>query len=342
MKRFLGDGLPEQPRLAVIANDAIGNFVVATPLLQMLRRTYPTGTIHFFGGSRTRELQQPSDLFDDQFELHGPSFWETASLLAARAGTYDLTINFERTALAKVATATFGAEGFVCGPCVGPGGRGDLDYPSDARGDLWRDEAWISEDITSRYDFLTSGFMGEILARLAYLEGPVPRYRVPSQEPSMEVPDILFSASASLPDKIWPEEKWVDLISTIQRSGRTMGLIGAPPKVGSEHWKGGGIEDAIIGTGAVVDLRGRLSLSEVVGALARCKQVFTLDNGILHLACATDTRTIGLFRYGIHRLWAPPVSNLHVLVPEPHQIVADISVSACVEALGLHENSGLH
>lgn len=342
MKRYLGEALPDNPRLAVIANDAIGNFVVVTPLLQMLRRTYPTASIKFFGGSRTRELQQPSDLFDEQFELHGPSLRETTSLLAEHTGGYDLVINFERTALAKVTTAALGADGYVCGPSIGPGGRGDLEYPDDRRGDLWRDEEWISDSLTSRYEFLESGFMGEILARLAYLEGPVPRYRVASAQAAIAIPDVLFSASASLPDKIWPESKWVELIGALNRSGKTMGLIGAPPKVGSEHWKGGGVEESIVGTGQVEDLRGKLSLPEVVGALGACNQVFTLDNGILHLACATETPTIGLFRYGIHRLWAPPVPNLTVLTPEPEHIVADIPVRACLQALGIHENSGLH
>jgi ADP-heptose:LPS heptosyltransferase len=98
---------------------------------------------------------------------------------------------------------------------------------------------------------------------------------------------------------------------------------------------GGGVEEAIAKSGMVQDLRGQLTLPEVVGALAMTNLVFTLDNGILHLACATDTPTVGLFRYGIHRLWAPPVSNLKVIVPMPGKVVGDIPAENAMRALGI-------
>ena len=43
-----------------------------------------------------------------------------------------------------------------------------------------------------------SGFIGEIFCRLAYLEGPIPSYRIPSAEPPIEVPPLLIATSASL------------------------------------------------------------------------------------------------------------------------------------------------
>jgi ADP-heptose:LPS heptosyltransferase len=61
--------------------------------------------------------------------------------------------------------------------------------------------------------------------------------------------------------------------------------------------------------------------------------VITIDNGILHLAAATGTPTVGLFRHGIHRLWAPPFANLTVLTPGEKKAVAEIPVQVVQEAI---------
>jgi heptosyltransferase III len=328
MRRYLGpENLPAKPRVAVIANDAIGNFVVATPLLQMLVPELAPSFLMYFGGTRTAEYEAASDLFDAHFPLHGT---DPAEALAKAPRNFDLIVNVENSTFAKAFAAFLaGPETQLCGPCLGS--RGDIPFPEDPRGDLWRDKEWVAEDLSARYPFLSSGYIAEIYARLAYLEGEVPRYRLPKQ-PVSDVPDVLIAASASLPDKLWPYEKWAEILSQI---GRSVGLLGAPPAAQKQYWKGNSLEDDLVAQGLVHDLRGKFTLPQVTGALASAKLVLTLDNGILHVACATSTPVVGLFRYGIHRLWAPPVPNLSVLTPAPDQIVSDIPVETVLEAVRL-------
>lgn len=323
MKRYLGKGLPPSPRVAVIANDAIGNFVVATPLLQMLRRELEPKAIHYFGGVRTRELQSGSDLMDKSFLLHGR---DLALTLAEVCDAYDLVVNVEQGDLAQRCAAALGEGALVCGPCAG------LPFPDDARGDLWRDRQWVSPDLTQRYPFLETGWIAEVYARLAYLQGPVPPYRLPSQPTDPGV-DVLIAASASLPEKLWPQAKWAEVIRLLDARGLKVGLLGAPPNVQGTHWKGADDESSLVEATSLRDLRGQFSLPEVVGALSKARLVLTLDNGIMHLACATSTPTVALFRYGIHRLWAPPVANLIPVVAEPDCTVGDIAVTQVVEAI---------
>jgi heptosyltransferase III len=330
MKRYQGEGLPASPRIAVIANDAIGNFVVATPLLQMLRRELEPSMIHYFGGKRTLELQEASDLFERHFPLHGTSLRESAALLISEE--YDLVVNVENSAMAKAAAAMLaGPQTFVCGPSLDAQGRRDLPFPADERGDLWRDQAWIAEDLASRYPFLSSGFIGEIYVRLCYLEGPVPPYRVPIAPPNRETPDVLIAASASLPDKLWPAEKWTAALEQLASEGYSIGLLGAKPSVQREHWRGDSCEDLLVERGLVQDLRGAFTLPQVAGALGECRLCLTLDNGILHLAAAVGAPTVGLFRFGIHRLWAPPVPSVKPVVAGEGQAVAEIPVHDVVE-----------
>lgn len=329
MIRYQGQPIPEHARIALISNDAIGNYVVITPLVEMLRSRYPRATINYFGGVRTEEFWRIDDRFLDGYPLFGSP---PHGLSDVANPPFDWVINVEWLPWAKAATAILAGEnGFVTGPCLDAAGRGDLPFASDSRGALAADQNWISDDITRRYSFLTSGFIGEIFCRLAYLDGPVPRYRVPREEIASPV-DVLIAMSASLPEKLWPVEKWVQAVTKIRARGLTVGLLGAKPASQKGFWKGASAEDHLVDSGLVEELRGRYSLPQVVGVLASARQVLTLDNGIMHLAAATETPTAGLFRRGIHRLWTPPNGNVAVVLP-PGDSVEDILVETALGAL---------
>ncbi len=332
MHRYTGERLRVGSRIAVISNDALGNFAAVTPLLQMLRSTHRPSVLDYFGGSRIHELASASDLMDGVFPLHGASPEESVRWLSA--GPYDLVVNVEQTAWSKAYAALLaGSSGAVCGPCVGPGGRGELEFPDDEVGRLWLDKRWIAEDLRAKHPILESGFIGEIFCRGCYLRGPIPGYRIPSAPCNRSVPDVLLATAASLPEKLWPIDRWIAAVEALHEQGLSLGLIGAKPSDQGKFWKGAEDENRLIATGWVQDLRGAFTLPEVVGALAKALVVLTLDNGILHFAVASGTPTVGLFRYGIHRLWAPPASNLSVLVPAPEEAVATIAVADVLEAV---------
>ncbi len=330
MKRYTAQNLPAGARMAVVTNDALGNFVMATPLMQMLRAKYAPAALDYFGGTRVEELAEASDLVDEAYSLHGSSPRAFAQSLPE---PYDLVVNLERTAWSKCSAAMLaGKAGYVCGPCLDAEGRFDLAFADDERGKLWADPEWLAEDITRRYPFLRSGFIGEMFCRLAYLDGPVPGYRLPQATPDSAIPDVLISLIASQPEKLWSVEHWVRLVQDIREREVTVGLVGAKPKQQSKYWTGADSEGAVVVAGAE-DLRGRLTLPQVVGAIGRARLVVAIDNGIVHLACATDTPVLGLFRHGIHRLWAPPVPNLRVIEPGVGGQVAHISYTSVWDAL---------
>jgi ADP-heptose:LPS heptosyltransferase len=330
VRRYTGQDLPTGARIAVLTNDALGNLVVATPLMQMLREKVGPSALDHFGGTRVQELAEASELIDVAFPLHGSS---PRRLAVSLPEAYDLVVNVERSAWAKCAAAVLAGEsGFVCGPCLDGEGRGDLPFADDPRGRLWNDEEWIAEDLTTRYRFLDSGFIGEIFCRLAYLDGPIPPYRLPHRAPSRPVPEVLISTAASLPEKLWSGEHWFALVQALRENHLSVGLLGAKPELQSRYWEGGGFEAGVIEAGAE-DLRGTLTLPEVMGAIDGARLVVTIDNGIVHFACASNTPTVGLFRNGIHRLWAPPTPNLLALEPGQGRQVRDIPYSTVWSAV---------
>lgn len=317
--------------MAVVANDALGNFVIATPLLQMLRAAHRPATLDFFGGSRVAELQNACDLINRPFLLHGPAPQDSLRE-AAESGPYDLVVNLEAGPLALVAAAVLaGDSGYVVGPCAGPGGRGTLGPAGDDRGRLSVDPDWMRATITTDYPFLSSPWIGEIFCRLAYLDGPVPPYRLPSAEPPQPIPDILIATAASSTEKLW--HGWTEALEVLRMRGHSVGLLGAPPAAQRAFWQGDDAESKLVESGLVEDLRGKFTLPAVVGAIQRAKLVLTLDNGIMHLAAGTSTPTVALFRPGIRRLWAPPSTTVHALEPAEGSPVSAISESVVLEAV---------
>lgn len=327
MHRYLGEGLPNRPRIALIANDALGNFAVSCPVAQVLREMLRPALLDAFTGNRVMEIAQECPWFDDTVPIYGESPRVVAERLVQRP-PYDLVVNMENAAWAKAAVAILAGEGgFAVGPAANRDGRGDLPFGNSPEGRLWSDRNWIRDSLRIDYPFLSTGHIAEIVSRCCYWDGPIPPYRLPQHDPGREIPDVIISASASLPEKLWPLESWLDLIRRITDSGRTVGLVGAKPKEGSQFWRGGDDESRIVEESQVEDLRGEFSLPQVVGALSRAQLVVTLDNGILHFACSTQTPVVGLFRHGIHRLWAPPVPNLKVIEPGVDGSVSGIAVS---------------
>ena len=343
MQRFTGQKLREIPRIALTANDSLGNFAICTPLGQALKQFYPGCSIDFYGGERTAELERacvqisssekdqtgtiPAPLFAWRSSLHGCTFASAARKALARReeiGGYDLVINIESGATDRAFAALLGEGAFVCGPCLSPDSRTDWEFPADERGDLWRDKGWIADDLTERYSFLKTGFIGEIFIRLAYIDpiqdapwpGGIPRYSLPSEKPNRFIPDVLISTGGTLPEKLWPLTKWRELLEWLRSMDVTVGLLGAPPKRQREFYHSVEDEGTLVADGLVEDLRGSFTLPKVVGAVTQSRLVVTIDNGILHFAAANDVPTVGLYRPGYDRLWAPPNPNLVRVLPK--------------------------
>lgn len=331
MRRYAGEDLGDAPRIAVVTNDKLGNFIVATPLMQMLRARHKPSALDYYGGTHVQEFAEASNLIDGFFPMFGT---DPRTFVVGLGDPYDLVVNVEATtAYATCATAILsGNQTYVCGPCLNDEGRENLPFPDDPQGALWRDDKWISVDVVERFPFLDTGFIGEIFCRIAYLDGPLPGYEVPTEEPTIEVPDVILSCSASLESKLWPKENWTGLHKALQDRGLTVGVVGAKPSDQGKFWMGADAENEVIANGAT-DMRGRLTLPQVAGALAKAKSVVSLDNGILHLACSTDTPTVGLYRNGIHRLWAPPSPSLKVIEPGEGSSVASIPLKTVASAV---------
>ena len=324
VRRYRGEQLPYGCRIAVIANDTLGNYLVAKPLLKLLRSHHRPSCIHLYSGVRTQEFWAYDVDLDQGFDWESP----------LGSYEYDLVVNIEATSRARILCRALTQDGsWVSGPCLDWDSSLDLPFPDNAVGALAVDPDWTAQDLVSRHPILTTGFIGEIFCRLSYLTEEIPSCSIPIQTSPIAVPDVLIAASASLVEKLWVLEKWVAIASTLKAKGKTVGLIGAKPEIQKRYWFGEESESALISRGLVEDLRGKLSLPQAAGALQQANLCLTLDNGVMHMACAVGTPTIALFREGFDRLWAPPFKKLAAVTPGPGSVVSHIPVGAILAAV---------
>jgi heptosyltransferase-1 len=95
----------------------------------------------------------------------------------------------------------------------------------------------------------------------------------------------VFLTMTSRADKLWPEERWVEL-------GRSLGAPVVLPW-GSELERARAERIAAALPGASVPRR--MSLDQLAGLFARSRAVVGLDTGLTHLAAALGVRTVGIY-----------------------------------------------
>jgi heptosyltransferase-3 len=321
MQRFDDQPLRHGPHLAVLFQDKLGGFVVATPLLRGLKEKYPNAVVDYFGGERTVELESACRYIDSRYSLYGlpESLRGLTRFIAVReyvAGRYDLAINLDFNPLNAVATTMLAPE-YVVGRCYELDGRRELPLGA-TQVDLLQAPTtfWAGEDFLPRYSgLLESNFIGEIFCRLARVQTDYHRTEVPTSPPPLPIPDVLIATGGTRQAKLWSTDYWIRLVDELTRSSLTVGLLGAAPAIQRTAYGSADAETGILAATELVDLRGTMTLPEVAGALQAARGCVTIDNGIMHLSAAVETPTIALFGASPSELWAPKVSWLHLAQP---------------------------
>ena len=310
MQRFADQPLGDRPAVVVLGAAKLGNYVVLQPLLRGLRRKYPLADLTYVGSRRTRDLERLNPWIDRSLPLAERGAAASAGLerWRRRHGVPDLVINADGHSPHTRAWVRALAPRYVVGVADLPAG----DHPLQR---LSLDPDWSSPDLERRY----AGWIGgtgipELFCRVAWLGGDGGgRPALPSAPPPADLPPVLLAVDGERSAKLWPLEHWralcARLACELELPPPCLGLVGAPPR--GAGGPGRAIEEGLLALG-VRDLRGRLRLPELVGAMAASRMVLAIDSGPMHLAAAAGCPTVAIFAAdgsGVGassaRLWAP-------------------------------------
>lgn len=320
VQRFSGERLTSSPHVGIVFCDSIGDFVVSLPLMKAIMESYPKCTIDYFGGPRTAELEIACPLISERYDLFGDVF-NIADLLTfsdrrrRESGPYDLVINLDSSALAALATACLRPQ-YVVGRCVDADGRGDLEQPLTGI-DRLHSENWAQGDLLEKYSgMLRSQHISDIFCAISHFPYPLDPPRPPFARPGIAIPDVLLGLGATRSAKLWPVDYWRVLIEGIIASNLTVGIVGAPEFDQRKFYNSWFMENELVASCQVEDLRGKLTLPEVSGALGLAKACVSIDNGIMHLSLAQGTPTVAIFGGSAWQVWTSESPIRYVVLPD--------------------------
>ncbi|WP_158745470.1 glycosyltransferase family 9 protein [Acidisphaera sp. L21] len=105
-------------------------------------------------------------------------------------------------------------------------------------------------------------------------------------------PIIALGPTANWSGKVWPADRFVALFRALEPSlpGARVAIFAGPGE--AERAMAAPVLAALP---SAIDLAGKLTLAEAAACLARCRLFVGNDSGLMHLAAAAGTPTIGLF-----------------------------------------------
>ncbi|MGF1486632.1 MAG: glycosyltransferase family 9 protein [Prochloraceae cyanobacterium] len=326
MEIFSNQTLRSRPHIAIFSSTKIGNFVITTPLLRGLKEKYPDCILDFFGSEITKDFEKNCPYIDWRFSLYNSSldFLENLTHAVKQrrqiAGDYDLAINCDQFSEINLVTITALRPKYVVGAVLSPDFRLKIDPNNHPVQKILNEKDWNSQEFLQRNkNILKSNYIAEIFCRIAYVETDYFKLELPQSSPNFTVPDILISTTATRPAKMWPANYWKQVITWCRTQNLTVGLLGNTPKIQQQLYYADNIETDILNDTDAIDLRGKTSLTQLAGALAKAKACLTIDTGTLHIAAAVGCPTVAIFGNNINgsgaspiRLWSPRTPEITI------------------------------
>lgn len=296
-------------RFLVVAPQGLGDSLEATPIVENLRRAYPSAVIDVLvTRPSSRDLFAGLRGFVDEV-LYLP-YWESGAPAFLRA-----LLRERRRPRYDVA--------FLAYPAYRPeyqimmrAFRSRRRFAHRYRSPSFRTMLWLNSDLVpvqSKHNVLRNL---DLLQSAGIQVEPPSGYLVPpdwrsDDAPSREHPTVAVHVGTikhdGLDAKRWPLQNFAAVCRKLRDDGIGVTLIMGPEEREETQWIQSMVPEAAIFEGA---------LAEVARFLGRCNAVLTNDSGIGHLAAGVGARVVSLF--GPTPLeYAPFGSNAVALRPSP-------------------------
>ena len=282
--------------ILIIRLSAIGDVVMASPLIRAIHRTWPGTKISWLSEESSRSVLEANSELEELIVwprgrwrqyLRQAKLWPLAKEMFAfisdlRKRRYDLTIDAQGLLKSGIWAYLSGAP-----ERIGLGSR----EGSRILMTRFVDRSGASDRISSQYLLLaqemgldTSDFsMHVALSREA-------REFADRFADSLSSPYAIFAPFTTRPQKHWIDGRWQELRERITAElGLSVVLLGGPGDV--EASKGILPEEKPRG----VNLTGKTSLQETAAVIRNASLLIGVDTGLTHMGIALDTPTIALF-----------------------------------------------
>ena len=332
-------------KILLIKLSAVGDVVHTIPLLNKLRRRYPTAQLDWLVTPAIAELLRHHPAITNIIEFEREAWstpWRLAPFtsyarLAAklRAAAYDLVVDMHgqfRTAALTLATGAPARIGFDR-PRPRVWDASPRKFPEQARKHAWqgaREGSWMAYthhipvptlDLHAVDRYLNVGPILGLDGEPADFSFPIPQSALSRVEALLaghgaDRRDIVIMAPGTIWEtKHWSSDKFAKVAGHFLSKGLAVVLIGSQRERVV-------CEDVAALAPGVIDLAGMTSLSELAALIRRAAICITNDSGPMHLAVALDRPVISIFG-PTDPVWIGPYRRADAV------LYADLECSPC-------------
>jgi heptosyltransferase II len=309
-------------RILVFAYHGLGNFIMFTPALRLLREKYPTARIDLQVGNNTgcEEVLEGADLFDNIYNLPydaGLRSWlERAGEI--RDAKYDLTINeFHSHSWPLALLIAASGAPYRLGHVTSPGWSHRFSRYSFAfnLSVVMRDD---EHEIDRYLDLVTAAGARRIAApeastfiHLTDEDRTFARRFLKAGDGSTARSVIGFQpgTSPAMRWKRWPIERYREVIASViaERPDAQIILFGSASEDGMIRDLARGLE------GRILLAAGKTSVKQVAALIEQCDLLVCNDSGLMHAAVAVGTPVVAIYGPTDIRRTAP-LGNRHTVI----------------------------
>jgi heptosyltransferase II len=263
-------------RTLVVNMNYIGDALMTTPTLAMLRRSFDSPVDVIAGGAAgygaVEILRGNPDIGHLIARADGGSFARCAQLFrTVSAGSYDLVVVLPSIAPYRwAATLARAPQVVYVPPCPSGAHMADhmLRYTSAKLG-IEAGPLKMTLQIDAESRATAFGLLGEL---------------------NESAPLVGLNIGATRPQKRWPTESFQELLRRLNSRGYTSALLGSSDDKTTAGRIMSGLDEV-----AVVDLTGRTAVGDLAAVIERCAAVIAGDTGAMHMAAALQTPVVALF-----------------------------------------------
>jgi len=308
-------------RILISRMKFIGDVVLTTPVVRAVRERFPSAHIAYLAEKQAVSLLEGNPHLNEliAFDFSKPGFLEQLRVIQRlRKGKFDVFIDLfcnPRTALlarSSGAPVRIGKE---------VRGRGRL-YT-----DRIVDDGKPKTAVEYHYQYVqplgverthvqTEIFLSDAEKREAgiYLKW---------QDVDLEKPIVGLHPGATWPAKVWPAERFADLIDLIKAKLDVQVVVTQGPRDAAIIDK---ISGLAIGNATFLKA---VPLRQLAAVLSKFSVYVANDSGPMHIAAAVGTRTIGIFGPGEENIWFPYVPPFYPLSAGHTALRKDVPCHPC-------------
>ena len=291
---------PEVRSMLVIHQGALGDFILALPALRSLRRAFPEAKSVIMGYPRILELVEKRFYADEILSVDQKGmasfFVPEGSLdfaLSQVFGTFELVVVFGK----DEKSALFRNLKRVC--------RGQIlhinSFPLPAG------RIHLTDHLTRQfkgYDLLVEELHPRLYLTEADENWSKNLYNRKGLTAEEKPKAIVLHPGSGSKKKVWPIERFVELVRYLQGRSKSRILVALGPAEGPEVQKAFEGIEWDMGPVAPILLRG-LSLPQLASVMKGCLLFIGNDSGISHMAAALGLATVAIFGPTDPNVWSP-------------------------------------